>query len=225
MTVGMTVWLDDGAVQIDSDIRVSTIAYQTTFSGPYTILDTPFVGTMPYYFDIVIPTSVKSLFFSSTTAVTLALWAKTGTTWRFRASAQATIKIFGFADQTITPSSSGLQMYNALGVLTFDSDSQFMRIVDVVRGAASGTSKSWPSTSRSYAAGIGSYPRRGMGAAQAGIPYWVLMAYGVSVGPSTYGVGEVPVASRPTGGGGVPPPPNSPTMQPPTLMVVDVTGF
>lgn len=224
MPAGMTVWMDEGVMQLDSDIRVSTIAFQTTFSGPYQTLVTPFV-TMNYYFDITIPAGVKALFFSSTTSVTLALWAKTGTTWRFRASAQATIKIYGFAEQAITPSSSGLQLYNEAGVLTFDSDTKFMRVADIVKGAASGTSKSWPSNGRVHAAGIGSYPRRGVGAAQAGVPYWILLAYGVNVGPTTYGVGEVPVASRPTGGAGVAPPPNSPAMQPPTLMMVDVTGF
>ncbi|MEX5341415.1 hypothetical protein [Pseudomonas sp. I2] len=224
MPAGMTVWFDDGVFQIDSETRVATLAYQATFSGPFVSNTGPFVSAN-YYFDITIPTSVKSLFFYSDTSMFIGLWTRVGTTWRFKCSAEGTIKIYGFADQTITPSTSGLQLFDSAGILTFDSDCKFLRVSDIVRGAASGTTRAWPSTTRNYAAGIGSFPKRGTGAALAGIPYWVQMSYGVSIGPSSAGVGELPISSRPTGGAGVAPPASSPAMQPPTLMIVDVTGF
>lgn len=224
MPAGMTVWLDEGVFQIDSDTRVATLAYTTTFSGPFLSDSGPFISAN-YYFDITIPTAVKSLFFSSGTSMFIGLWSRTGMTWRFKCTAQGPIKIFGFADQTITPSTSGLQLYDSAGILTFDSDCKFLRVSDIVRGAVSGVTKPWPSATRNYAAGIGSYPKRGTGASLAGIPYWVQMSYGVRIGPSSVGVGELPISSRPTGGGGVAPPASSPAMQPPTLMIVDVTGF
>jgi len=224
MSAGMTVWLDDGVFQIDSETRVATLAYQATFNGPFVSDPGPFISAS-YYFDITVPNTVKSLFFYSETSMFIGLWARSGTTWRFKCSAQGAIKIFGFADQAITSSKSGLQLYDSTGILTFDSDCKFLRVSDIVRGAAPGVTKAWPSTTRNYAAGIGSYPKRGTGASLGGIPYWVQMSYGVSIGPSSAGVGELPISSRPTGGGGVAPPASSPAMQPPTLMIVDVTGF
>lgn len=225
MPTGFRVDLEAGGTfQIDSEVRVSTLTFRTTYAGPFTANSGPFVS-VGYYFDLVVPSGITSLFFSSSTPMFIALWAKSGTTWRFKVSAQGTINVFGFADQAIAPSGVGFQTFNSAGVLTFDAGARWMRVADIVAGAPSGTTKSYPSAGRSYAAGIGSYPKRGTGAAQAGVPYWVQFSYGVNVGPSSYGVGELPISSRPTGGAGVPPPPSSPAMQPPTLMLVDVTGF
>ncbi|WP_156351984.1 hypothetical protein [Pseudomonas sp. NBRC 111130] len=225
MPTGLRVDLESGGTfQIDSEVRVSTLAFQTTYSGPFTANSGPFVS-VGYYFDLTVPSNITSLFFSSSTSMFIALWAKSGTTWRFKVSAQGTINIYGFADQQIAPSNVGFQTFSSSGMLTFDAAAKWMRIADIVRGAASGTVKNYPADGRSYAAGIGSYPKRGAGAAQAGVPYWVQFSYGLNIGPNSYGVGELPISSRPTGGGGVPPPPSSPAMQPPTLMLVDVSYF
>lgn len=224
MPAGGTIWFDDGVFQIDAEVRVATLAFRTSYAGPFTANTGPFVS-VGYYFDIAVPSNVRSLFFSSDTPVFVALWSKVGTTWRFKVSAQVALRIYGFADQEIVPSTSGLQFFSEAGVLTFDSDSNFLRVSGISRNAGPGTSVPWPSTSRRFAAGLGHFPKRGVGAAQAGVPYWVQMSYGITVGPSSCTVGELPISSRPTGGGGTPPPPNSPPMAAPTMMIVDVTNF
>jgi len=224
MPAGAVFYFDDGAFQIDGDVRVATLAFRTTYSGPFTADTRPFVGTL-YQFDLTVPSNVKSLFFSCNVQNGIALFSRVGTTWRFVCGAQAAIEVYGFADQTITPTNSGLQLYNAAGVLTFDAGAKWLRVADIHRSAVSGASWPWPSTSRKYAAGFGSYPKRSTGAAQAGLPYWVLRSYMISVGPANVMVGEGPITSRLVGGGGDPPPGNSPLMQPPTLMVIDVTNY
>lgn len=223
MAAGFQSFFDNGMFQIDADIRPATLAYRQDFAGPFGTLSTPFVST-PYYFDISVPPHVGSVFFACDTPVFIALMSKVGTTWRFRCSTTAVIRIYGYADQDMPFSNSGFQTFSSSGVLTFDSSARFLRPVNIVRGAGSGVTIGWPGPSANYAAGIGNYPKRSVGAAQAGIPYWVMFSYGVSVGPSTYGVGESPILSRPVGGAGVAPPPASPAMIAPTLMCLDVTG-
>ena len=224
MGAGFQSFFDNGLFQIDADIRVATMAYRVDYPGPFGTLNTPFVAT-PYYFDLGVPAGVGSLFFSCDTPIFIALMSKVGTTWRFRCSTTATIRIYGFADQNIPDSGSGFQTLSATGVITFDSNAKFMRPIDIVREAGPGTSRNWPGPAGNYAAGIGHYPKRSVGASLAGVPYWVQMAYGVSVGPSTYAVGENPILSRPVGGGGTPPPPASPAMAAPTMMCLDVTAY
>ncbi|MBA6145083.1 hypothetical protein H4B97_21885 [Pseudomonas juntendi] len=223
MTIGFQSVFDNGLFQIDSDFRLSTIAHRQDFAGPFGTLSTPFVAT-PYYFDVGIAAHVGAVFFACDTPIFIALMSKVGTTWRFRCSTTAVIRIYAYADQDVPFTNDGFQTFNSAGILTYDSGAKILRPVDIVRGAGNGVTKNWPGPSANYAAGIGNYPKRIVGAAQAGIPYMVMFSYGVTVGPTTYGVGESPILSRPVGGGGVPPPPASPAMQPPTLMCIDVSG-
>lgn len=214
-----------GSYQIDADIRVATLAYRVDFTGPFISNQTPFVTAMPFYFDIEIPSNVASLFFQSPGVdVTIGLISRVGNVCRFKCSAQTLIRIYGYADQNIPDSRSGFQTLNQSGIITFDSNAKPFRPAAIYRGAASGTTVGWPGNYEQYAAGIGNYPKRGVGAAQAGVPFWIQMSYCVQVGPSSAGVGELPVLSRPVGGAGVPPPAATPAMQAPNLMIINVDG-
>jgi len=224
MPAGMIVYFDDGVFQLDAEVRVSTMALKLAYSGPFTTVTGAFMGTL-YEFDITVPSNVKSIFFSSSVQNSFALYSRVGTTWRFRCAVQAAFEVFGFADQNITPTNFGLQLYSSSGVLTFDAGAPWLRISDIRRSAVSGTTAPWPVAGRKYAAGLGNFPKRYDGAAQAGLPFWILRSYLVSVGPTQAAVGEGPIASRLIGGGGTAPPPQGPSMQPPTLMVVDVTNY
>lgn len=224
MPAGLTVWFETGAFQVDSEIRTATLSYKETYSGPFAYEERPFVA-LDYYFDVVLPAGTSSVFFSSDTQVIICLWSRVGNTWRFKIGAQVPVTIYAFADKEIAPSSSGLQLFSSAGVLTFDSDSPFLRITNIVRGAPSGTTINLPADGRKYAAGIGNYPKRTRGAAMAGLPFWVQMCFGVSIGPTQVSVGETSISSRQVGGGGDPPPTDSPAMAPPTMMIIDVTGY
>lgn len=213
-----------GTFQIDADVRVASLAYRVDFGGPFTLNSTPFATSMPYYFDLDIPSNVASLFFQSTADTTIALVSRVGTVWRFKCSAQNLIKVYGYADQPIANSGSGFQTFSQSGVITFDSGCRPFRPMSIHRGAASGTTVAWPGAYSNFAAGLGTFPKRGTGASLAGVPYWIQMSYCVQVGPSYCGVGELPILSRPVGPGGVPPPASTPAMQPPNLMIVNVAG-
>lgn len=223
MTAGLSVFKSNGTWQVNSDIKTSTLVFKTVYGGPFTTETWPMVGTV-YYFDIDIPASVRSVFFQANTLMSITLQAKTGTTHRFKITATGTITIWGFTEGIVSASTSGLQLFDASGSLTFDSNSNFQNISAQYANVPTGTTYSWPSTIRQYAAGIGNYPKRILGVAQAGVPYYVVVSFGVIVGPYT-GAAEMRLFSRPTGGGGQAPPPNSPAMSNPNLMVIDVTNM
>lgn len=142
---------------------------------------------------------------------------------------QGTIEVYGFKDvpPPQAPSTgSGLQLFDASGVLVFDSESNFMKIANVFTIPAAGVEvEPWPTPSRSYAVGLGVYAKCWRGAAQAGIPWGVLLSYCVRVGPTSGGGGLAAISSRPWGGAGDTPPGNTPIASPPTVMTVDVTGL
>lgn len=226
MPAGLEIIRPDGAFQIDDDVKTATLAFRQTFSGPYTMEDMrPTIPEVQYSFDLSVPSNIYSLFFRSAVGRAIRLQSRVGNTWRFKTTTTGTIEVYGFADGILSPSTSGLQLFDESGVLTFDANSKFQRIVDLVRNASDGLRKSWPSTGRVYAAGIGSFPKRITGdyIPVPGIGIYYLWSYGVWVGPADYGVSEGRIYSDSTGTE-TPPSPSTP-MQAPTLMAIDVTDF
>lgn len=220
MTVGLSVFRDDGGWQLTSEVRTSILSFRATYAGPFTATTSPLAGTS-YYFDIVIPEPTRSVFFRSDTSMLIALQSRTGNVWRFRLTTTGVVDIYGFSEQVVAASRSGFQLFNAQGILSFDSDSQLLRIVDVVPNAAIGTRRAWPSGERRYAAGIGYFPKQATPASLGGVPWMILRATGVVLGPQT-GVAEAWLSTGPTAGEMIAP---SPKMPAPTLMVIDVTAY
>ncbi|MNJ48518.1 hypothetical protein D3C77_437130 [compost metagenome] len=229
MRAGYTAYTDQGVVQIDSSFKTATSAFRQTYTGPYTNeSNTAFIGTW-YSFTINVPIDVQYLFFSSPVDRSIGLIKKSGASHTFRTSAQGTIEIYGFKDAP-TPqassSGSGFQLFDENGNLTFDSDSNFMKIANVFTVPTTGVKvEPWPVPGRSYAVSLGVYAKSWRGVAQAGLPWAVLMSYCVRVGPTSGGGGYAAIAARPAGGGGDSPPGNTPQPSPPTAMIVDVTGL
>lgn len=228
MPAGFALYMDQGVMQIDSNFKTATPAFKLSFSGPYTNDgNTVFIGTW-YQFTITVPSDVKYLFFSSAVDRTIGLFKKIGTSYTFRTTAQGTIDVYGFKDAPAQASAnrSGLQLFDANGVLTFDSDSNFMKIANVFTVPTTGLRvDAWPVAGRKYAVGLGVYPKQWRGADQGGRPWGVFMSYCVRVGPTSGGGGYTAIASRPWGAGGDPPPSATPQASPPTAMTVDVTGL
>lgn len=227
MEAGFTLYTDSGIMQIDSNFKTIAPALHLTYTGPYTSSNTAFVGTW-YEFVVNIPSEAKYILFASPVDRSIGLFKKSGTSYTFKTSTPGTIEIYGFKDAPAQASSnrSGLQLFDANGVLTFDSDSNFMKVVDAFPVATTGVVvKAWPEPTRSYAVGLGVYPKSWRGAAQAGLPWGILMSYCVRVGPTAGGGGYTGISSRPWGGGGDPAPGNTPQAAPPTAMIVDVTGL
>ncbi|PNA02878.1 MULTISPECIES: hypothetical protein [unclassified Pseudomonas] len=220
MTVGLSVFRDDGGWQLTSQVRTSMLSFRTTYSGPFTAMTSPLAGTS-YYFDVAIPEPTRSVFFNSATAMSIIFEARTGNVWRFRVSTPAPVEIFGFSEQVPASSRSGFQLFDEQGALAFDSDSQLLRIVDVVPNAAIGTRRPWPTAARRYAAGIGHSPKQMTPASLGGVPWMILRGTGVMLGPQT-GVVEGWLVTGPTAGEMISP---SPKMPAPTLMIIDVTGY
>ena len=228
MTAGLTVYMDQGTLQIDSNFKTAALAFRQTYTGPYSSNgSTAFIGTW-YQFIIDVPSDVKFLFFASPEDRTIGLMKKSGTAHTFRTTAQGTIEVYGFKDAPpqVSAGGFGLQLFDANGTLTFDSSSSFMKIANAFTVPTVGhLAESWPVAGRSYAVGLGVYPKSWRGASQNGLPWGVLMSYCVRVGPSSGGGGYAPIASRPWGSGGDAPPGDTPQASPPTAMIVDVTGL
>lgn len=228
MAVGFIAYTTEGVVQIDSDMKTAAPAFRQTYTGPYANDgNTTYIGTW-FSFTITVPSDVKYLFFSSPVDRTIGLMKKSGTAHTFRTSAQGTIEVYGFKDAPPQASTGayGFQLFDARGNLTFDSNSNFMKISNVFTVPTTGLKvEAWPTPGRSYAVGLGVYAKCWRGAAQAGIPWGVLLSYCVRVGPTSGGGGLAAIASRPWGGAGDPPPGDTPMASPPTAMVVDVTGL
>ncbi|QXH49969.1 hypothetical protein KSS94_18720 [Pseudomonas fakonensis] len=227
MQAGFTLFMDDGIMQIDSNFKTVAPAFRLTYAGPYTSSNTAFVGTW-YHFTVTIPLETKYLFFASPVERSIALIKKAGTSHTFVTSTPGAIEIYGFKDSPAqdSGSGSGLQLFDENGVLTFDSESNFMKVADAFTVPTSGLAiKPWPDPTRNYAIGLGVYAKCWRGAMQAGLPWGVLMSYAIRVGPSAGGGGFTGISSRLWGGGGDAPPGNTPQAAPPTAMIVDVTGL
>jgi len=228
MAVGLKVYNDDGILQIDSDFKTISPTFRQTFTGPYSNDgNTAFIGTW-YQFTIYIPADVKFLFFGSSTDRSIALFKKSGTSHTFRTSAQGTIEIYGFREAPPVASTGSyvMQLFNESGELTFDSNSNFMKISNAFTVPTSGLQvQSYPVPGRTYAVGLGVYPKQWRGASQAGVPWGVLMSYCLQVGPTAGGGGLTAIASRPWGSAGDPAPGQMPLAPAPTVLIVDVTGL
>lgn len=226
MPAGLQVIMDQGVLQLDSSMKTSTLVFKATYSGPYSNDgNTAYIGTW-YQFDITIPSTVKLLFFASPAHRTIALFKKVGTTHTYRTNITGSIEFYGFADAPTTSSSrSGMQLFDENGVLTFDSESLFMRVADAFTAAPTLTLRTWPDAGKKYAAGLGANPKRWLGAYMNGAPWGIFTSYALSLGPTQVGAGEARVGSRPWGGGGVPAPTDTPAQPPPTVLVVDVTNM
>lgn len=80
MTAGLTVHMDQGILQIDSNFKTAVLAFRQTYTGPYSSNgSTAFIGTW-YQFIIDVPSDVKFLFFASPVDRTIGLMKKSGTT-------------------------------------------------------------------------------------------------------------------------------------------------
>jgi len=232
MTAGLTVFMDQGVLQLDSSMKTSMLVLRMTYTGPYTTPgNMPYAGTW-YYFTITVPANVKYLCFSSPNPnLGIALFRKSGTSHEFVTNIQGTIDIYGFADGVGTSTTnSGLQLFDESGTLTFDSDNRFMRISDTFVAQPpgyppGGVAKPWPSSTRKYAAGIGFYGTRWQGAYLGGAPWGILATYGLRVGPTEVYGGETWIYARPWGGGGDPAPTDTPRHPAPTVLVIDVTDL
>jgi hypothetical protein len=228
MDAGLTLFTDQGIMQIDSNMKTAAPAFRQTYTGPYTNDgNTTFIGTW-YQFTITVSSDVKYLFFSSTVDRSIGLMKKSGTSHTFRTTTQGTIEVYGFKDAPPQASNnrSGLQIFDATGALVFDSDNNFMKVANVFAVPTTGVKvETWPVPGRNYAVGLGVYPKSWRGASQNGAPWGVLMSYCVRVGPNSGGGGQTGIASRPWGSAGDSPPANTPEASPPTAMVVDVTGL
>ncbi len=225
MTVGFTLFTDQGITQIDSNFKTVAPAFRLTHTGPYTNGSNTFTGTW-YQFTITVPTDVKYLFFASPVDRTIGLMKKSGAEHTFRTSTSGTVEIYGFKDTPAQAMSGnfGLQLFNENGVLTFDSSNNFMKVANVFTVPTTGMKvEPWPEAGNKYAVGLGVYPKQWRGAAQAGVPWGVMMSYCVRVGPTAGGGGYTAIASRPWGGDS--PPNDTPQAPPPTAMIVEVTGL
>lgn len=224
---GFQVFLEDGILQIDSNFRTITPIYRLSFTGPYTNDgNTTFIGTW-YQFVITVPSDVKFLYFGSTVDRTIGLMKKIGTTHTFRTDVQGTIEVYGFKESPPQASNTfGIQLYDEDGNLTFDSNTNFMKIAGALTVPTTGVQvESYPIAGRTYAVGLGVYPKQWRGASAAGMPWGILMSYCIRVGPSSGGGGLAAIASRPWGSGGDSPPGTTPLAPPPTALFVDVTGL
>lgn len=228
MEAGLTIYMDQGIMQVDSNIKTASPSFRQSYTGPYTNEgSTTFVGTW-YQFTIVVPSDVKYLFFSSPVDRNIALFKKSGTSHTFKTTAQGTVEVYGFKDAPPQASNnrSGLQVFDATGALVFDSDSNFMKVANAFTVPTTGLRvEPWPMPQKSYAVGLGVYPKSWRGASQNGFPWGVLMSYCIRVGPTAGGGGLTAIASRPWGGAGNAPPANTPEASPPTAMIVDVTNL
>lgn len=230
MPAGLNVYMDEGVLQLDSAMKTSVLVFKTTYAGPYyNDGNTVYIGVW-YNFEVIIPGAAKYIFFSSSVKRVVALFKKSGTKYTFRTNVQGSLEIFGFADgAAVSAGKSGLQLFDENGVLTFDSDSQFMRISDAFlcgqddNSLNGGVTRPWPKSGRKYAAGIGFYGKRWRGARNAGMAWAVLISYGIAVGPSDVWGGEPWIASRPWPGDA--PPNDTPRHAAPTVLVVDVTDY
>lgn len=223
---GFQVFLDDGVLQIDSNFKTITPIYRLSYTGPYTNDgNTAFIGAW-YQFVITVPSDVKFLYFGSTVDRTIGLMKRSGTTHTFRTDVQGAIEVYGFRESPPQASSTfGIQLFDKEGNLAFDSNTNFMKIAGALTVPTSGVQvQSYPIAGRTYAVGLGIYPKQWRGAA-AGIPWGILMSYCIRVGPTSGGGGLTAIASRPWGSAGDPPPATSPLASPPTALFVDVTGL
>lgn len=225
MTAGLTTFTDQGIMQIDSNFKTVSPAFRLTYTGPYSSASSTFTGSW-HQFTITVPTDVKYLFFSSSVDRTIGLMKKSGTEHTFRTSTQGTVEVYGFKDTPAQASSGnfGLQLFDENGVLTFDSNNNFMKVANVFTVPTTGMKvEPWPEVGHSYAVGLGVYAKQWRGAAQAGVPWGVMMSYCVRVGPISGGGGYTAIAARPWGSDT--PPNDTPQAPPPPAMVVDVTGL
>jgi hypothetical protein len=79
MQAGFTTYMDQGIMQIDSNIKTAAPAFRQTYAGPYTNDgNTAFIGTW-YQFTIEVPSDAKYLFFSSSVDRSIGLMKKSGT--------------------------------------------------------------------------------------------------------------------------------------------------
>lgn len=223
MPAGFQSINDSGTVQIDDTYTSMNLVAAPTVTISGAGPGSAYPGS--YWGEVTIYSPNPSLFIGNTSGYYVATISRVnvGTnawTYKFVANAAISIRVFAFDTAQWTSGNCGMQVFNASGVLTFDSSSPFMRMAAVyqISGAAGSSSFSIPQDGRTYAAAL-SYSRCSITGPGAGYYYWMsewLSTTGSTITTSTQGPIYRFPANNPYA---FPPVANAP----PQVLLVDVT--
>ena len=154
MSYGLTVYNQSNNVIIDSDYRNMVLRQKNTLT---------FTPTQQSYGNVIVNVDRKSfslsnavnpiIFIKSSIGVGLTNITNSGSTYTWTISSNTagscTVYIFDLIQSPQT--TYGMQVFDASGSVVFNSDNQYMKVIDIFNVPWS--SSTWPSVSRSYSSG------------------------------------------------------------------------
>ncbi len=213
MPAGWQSFTDSGLVQLDQDTK----NYQLVASGSGTFSSTVPMEGGGGYSTVVVTNAVAPLLAITASVHSVRHIYISGSTWTFYISggASESFDYYVFDHSSTLIETFGLAIYDASGVLTFQSGGKPMRIVGVGAGTYTG--------GRDYAAVCLAFRTRMEAEESEDVPGDYLfryVAYGPAQSSNVFSGGEVDVSVGDTTGA-----PSTWDDSPPSFLVVDVTDF